>query len=1053
MFDGLLPLNLFPEGSLAASVITTVWLGVFVISFFNLRYGWVMSGLVVPGYLVPIMLLKPWSAVLIVFEAAITYLIVHFYSERASRTGAWSSLFGRDRFFALVLVSVIVRVSFDGAVVPALDDFLQGLGLGRLELRNELQSFGLVIIALTANQLWKPGLWRGLFTLGVCCAITLLLVRFVLMEFTNFSISNIGYMYEDAAQSILASPKTYIVLLTTAFLASRFNLLYGWDFNGILLPALLALQWYQPSKIVMTFVEAYVILILARYLIGLPWLARMNIEGARKILLLFNISFAYRSVLGWVVPLIDPDLKVSDTFGFGYLLSTLLALKMFDKGTPIHLTRTTLQASASAVIIASLVGFSVKWLGRDPSLEQAPETTAIAPPAPSGVPLDQRLRDDMVMYYQVRARQQMPRPWPGEIEQFAQAVSLLARSSAQDTNALQQAASLLGGIGYRIDVDASSVLYIREQPPARGWGSFLLDRGTSSRLIVEWPRGSDERVRPDYARVLMQLTGARAMALATSPARMNPDGSSDALASSASLFHAFRDAVGSTQILQARLRPPEQVPQAQLWTRRNLPLDLDLSRLRQTFPDLELHWGAPDYANVLRQRVPDGISELLLSRTEMRRVVAQRAGLDAPTTELTTSRRIDGFLASWLFSEPRWFSAQGSDSYRPPGLDELLYLDLEVLSPLLRQAPRLGESGETVEILRQLNRAAATVGYEMTDLRQDTTNERFAILTERPEGARRHWGILVVRLGPAAPTIINVPYPQAESGSAEFGLILFQRLQARAAFFSTAHRNTNPGRQADALTPGEPSLLLLANQLFLKYQRPQATKTLVVRGYFQDEPAQLVDADVVVLPDRYPPGPFAIDLLDQLEKLNLSRELAHRQPLLSTYSLNSNGIARLASIWPQAEFVQLRLSPDVRGAFRRYSLQRVEQAQFAALDIRSQTIALKSFIAEHPRGAAIGPPAALQQALQRFQSQPDVVDLYQLVRQWPEYRFLRLEDPESLQSFITVFRPDDTLQGIWNLNPLNLDAGEVLPRSTLASSQIDQFIRSSSAWLIFADSP
>src|SRR3546814_12285958 len=44
---GIFPLPLVPEGGLASSVITTVWVGVFVLCFFNLRFGWVLSGLAI----------------------------------------------------------------------------------------------------------------------------------------------------------------------------------------------------------------------------------------------------------------------------------------------------------------------------------------------------------------------------------------------------------------------------------------------------------------------------------------------------------------------------------------------------------------------------------------------------------------------------------------------------------------------------------------------------------------------------------------------------------------------------------------------------------------------------------------------------------------------------------------------------------------------------------------------------------------------------------------------------------------------------------------------
>ena len=100
--DLLLPL--FPQGGLTSSVITTVWIGVAVVVFFNLRFGWVLSGLVVPGYLVPLMIAKPWAAAVIVVESIVTYFLVWLFSEYLSRYRFWASLFGRDRFFALILL-------------------------------------------------------------------------------------------------------------------------------------------------------------------------------------------------------------------------------------------------------------------------------------------------------------------------------------------------------------------------------------------------------------------------------------------------------------------------------------------------------------------------------------------------------------------------------------------------------------------------------------------------------------------------------------------------------------------------------------------------------------------------------------------------------------------------------------------------------------------------------------------------------------------------------------------------------------------------------------
>lgn len=355
---GIFPLPLFPEGGLASSVITTVWVGVFVLCFFNLRFGWVLSGLVVPGYLVPLLIVKPAAALVISVEAVITYILVWLFSEKLSR-GRYPSLFGRDRFMGLILASIAVRLSMDGYILPEFADWLEQNFDRRFDWQDNLQSFGLVIISLMANQFWKPGLGRGLVAAVVTIGLTWFIVRYGLMEFTNFRMSGVSYLYEGLASSILASPKAYIILTLTAMIASHMNVKYGWDFSGILIPALIALQWYQPTKIVTSFAEAIVIYSAAQLILKLPFMANVTLEGGRKLLLFFNISFVWKLILGWFIVWQGIEVKTTDFYGFGYLLSTLIAIKAHDKDIFPRLARSTLQVSLAGAVLGNIVGFSL----------------------------------------------------------------------------------------------------------------------------------------------------------------------------------------------------------------------------------------------------------------------------------------------------------------------------------------------------------------------------------------------------------------------------------------------------------------------------------------------------------------------------------------------------------------------------------------------------------------------------------------------------------------------------------------------------------------------
>ena len=138
---------IFPDGSAASTVTATVWLGVVIVVWTNLRFGWCMSGLVVPGYLVPLMLIRPTSVAVMLFEAVVTYLIVRAISDPPRNWPYWCSFFGRDRFFALVLVSVAVRVVCDGYLFPWLGEYVNNTFGLQFNYHDQMHSVGLVVVA------------------------------------------------------------------------------------------------------------------------------------------------------------------------------------------------------------------------------------------------------------------------------------------------------------------------------------------------------------------------------------------------------------------------------------------------------------------------------------------------------------------------------------------------------------------------------------------------------------------------------------------------------------------------------------------------------------------------------------------------------------------------------------------------------------------------------------------------------------------------------------------------------------------------------------------
>ncbi len=1069
----LFPLPLFPPGGLSASVITSVWVGVFVVAFFNLRFGWVLAGLVVPGYLVPLLLLKPWAVLAIVIEASVTYFLVWLFSESRLHRGRWSSLFGRDRFFALVLTSVMVRLLFDGLVFPFLGEWLNRNWQLDFDYVNDLHSFGLIIIALIANQFWKPGFLRGMKTLLVTVGVSYVIVRYGLMELTNFSLGNIQYVYEDLASSILASPKAYIVIIATAFVASRMNLYYGWEYNGILIPALLALQWYEPVKIVITFVEAFIILGLSSLVMQLPRFAHANIEGARKLLLFFNVGFAYKWLLSLVLATWWPDVKVSDAFAFGYLLSSLMAIKMHDKMIVGMLTRSTLQTSLVSVLIATVIGYALVWLPTPGSLFGARSATSAAAPAIAEdgqlIPL---LRREKVAIYQRRDPETVVRPALAELRAFESGLKLLRRyRDGRQAVHLAEAEYALQRAGYDLQVVQAHYLYLREKDRSQGRGVYLVDLHPDNALLLEVPAPAEERWALDAGAWLFTRFGAQALAIAGAYRDAGRGGVSDVLHSQQTFFAVFQRVFSRGAVLQVRGyagggplpagADAAGEPPSSLWVKGTLPAGLDLRFLERSIGRMQIDWRQPPEDNYLRDLEHQGFAELFLNQTDQRHLMAQSLGEEEGFETEVNVQRIDGYLQQWLLEKKGRLARRGTDAYKPPSPEELLYFDEEIITPMLAHIARLGDMDER-ERRAELNRLAAAaraIDYRLIKYRHQRSGQEYLILEEREDiRRRRYWGTIVLRYGDAEPYLVQVPRPLYEQNSFEYAVSLFERLHARGLVVAGAHPFANRDGSADTVRlENIPSLFNLVSQVILR-DTPADQEELVVhcRAFGLRPAGEQSGSDVLlafsdgIIYERQVPA-LGRRLLHTLDEDRLRYQLVDGSPATAGYEVGGLPQSLYAAKLPDKHFLILWLSPLSRDSYRQQTDNRLQEKQFRALGIPT----LRADLAGYLSGRAAARrdiPDALLAALRRYQDNHDIVALRRIQRRWPQWHLQRLIDLDTRQAFLTVAdRRGVFLVG--NLNP-RWPAMEIRSSaSPLPQADVASFLSARAGRLLFGGRP
>lgn len=826
-------LSIFPTGSgLGQSVITTVWVGIAVVCFLNLRFGFPLTGLVVPGYLVPLLIVSPTSAAVIIIEAFVVYFVMRVSAKTIMERFGYAEMFGRDRFFAIILISILVRVIMDTLFWPSVANILGSWDI-TFDYSTQLYSLGLVIIALTANVMWNGGFRYGLKVTLIQLAVTYLLVRYALMPFTNFSIANLAIMYEDVAASIIAAPKAYIILVITAFIASRANLKYGWEFNGIMLPALLALQLMQPSKLLTSFVETAVILILGTLLLQYTRLKNANFEGARLLLFFFNIGFAYKLALNYFIVNYYPALKVTDTFAFGYMLSTLLALKIYQKNALGLIIRATFQTSVVGGFVAIFIGFVIMFVpslfvgNQIKSLQSYTEIQDLSQQLSeykSYLYTDQKNKVEISQYQQTQ-----------NLQTFRAAISILNRNRL-DLDNLNRARELLLKLDFSLRLDGEYI-YIQDARQFAIRGLFVLAKNVNSNLLLAVPHPSTERIASDSAALLMNYLKANALVIGT---QATPAFSADSTSQQSNYYGAFISALESQDIMQLRsvnartsalLETGPFGAKGQYWIFNRIPEAISQSTLTELLGFTHSNFGLlttkslpnPNFAGRLIEAFIDTSAYTsLLSKVALTEQLNQ-----APVAQIESS--IEQEIGSFI---PK-ITAKGSQQFQSLSDNEAALWEYEILRPLYSVSDDLVGQAITQDVLNQLNKInniARMVGYQLSLLNTSTGRYIKVSPLDDPQYYQLGQGLYFIHLDPTSLLNIQVPRPLYESNTIQFASQLYQKSDAKLLLIAGAHPFAS--EQANVMAAANVKTLFnVVHQSALRHYQQTGMLNLQIRSH------------------------------------------------------------------------------------------------------------------------------------------------------------------------------------------------------------------------------
>jgi hypothetical protein len=331
---------------LDSSLHSAILLGIVLLWMFTETFGWVFAGFIVPGYLASMGIVAPVSLLCICIEAILTYGVTFILGTGAARFGLWHNVFGRERFLLFILVSIPIRILIEGQLPAQIESFLAMVSDNPSIQSGRFFGIGMVLVPLLANAWWKTGLAKGVLQMGFVSGICYLILEYFLSQYTNFHFGGFELTFENIAVDFLSIPKPYIILVMTAMVSARNNIRFGWNFGGILLPSLLAVVALSPLKFSTTILEIIFLCILYKNIVRLPWVRTLNLSGPRQIVTMYILSFLLKWFMAEVAQYLQLDFYISDFYGFGYLLTSLVAIRCLQDSIPrtmIPLLYTTAQ--------------------------------------------------------------------------------------------------------------------------------------------------------------------------------------------------------------------------------------------------------------------------------------------------------------------------------------------------------------------------------------------------------------------------------------------------------------------------------------------------------------------------------------------------------------------------------------------------------------------------------------------------------------------------------------------------------------------------------------
>lgn len=1055
-------LPIFYQNGLAHSVFAPILIGTLIMTFGAEIFGWTFSGLIVPGFLAPIVLIEPFTAGTMIFEAIVSYYCVLGLSNLGIKLDLWSEFFGRERFFAILLVSTGVRLLIEGYIVAILGRLFIEQYKSDFDYQNSLYSIGFIVVPLLANMFWNTGMRRALFPVTVSIILTCLITYYVLVAHTNFSIGYFWLIFEKPSLGFTSNPKAHIILLTTAFIASHTNLKYGWDFNGIMVPALLALIWPTPSKLLFTFLEAFLILFVAKFIATRKRFETTTLEGPRKTALLFSISFFLKMFIDAVTNLSQTGLNAIDFYGYGYLLPTLLAGKMWQKRSINNVLIPTLRVSLLGAIVGHLIGFSLTLISpvTTTKLNFTDELNKKPPISNNVISTDQNIYATTLF-----SRNRIKTATPNnpvkpiefrEYERFNTAFDMISSDQNLSNKTTIQSVNLptlLKDIHYETlfftnnDQQITDIL-LRETPALgnktelNGWGLFLFSLNSSSNLVITVPLPILEKDSLEIAILMYKKLNAKALIVAGAYKQKGRNLSKESILPEKSPFNLATKKYASQGSTILEIRSSTKEPQLIVYN--ELSNKLDLHKVKEITGEFNLLLNQTPSSRA--QQTNTSYLELWLNSNLTSTILAQNLPIKSYSK---TDVVEENFFYEWLKNNNILLPRVSQDKVIAPTKDELTFFVEQLLTPLFTNIKET-----TMSELKRLELMSSLIGYRAILFSFKGNNQQYLILTEQ-DPPTRYWETIIVKLDNAAPLIVEVPNAVSEKKGLDFALHNFQALNAKmmliggTSFVRTENEKNPITSEIFNISHQRAQVLLSLNQiqppLVLQFRSTEMLAEEIGADIIISTGNEVIDKDQLSVPAQL--------IVNKLTKNGYKVAFYDGSKERVSFSIKNNLQKNFSDLYFPKTFLSIWIAPKMPSAPRINQETSLTKTHVLALKLESQEGSLLNWLTQQtfPKVDSTITENNIETLInltKRYHELHNINDLKLFIKeaQNQKYQPIYFEDKVTNSGFLILKRNSDILH-IFRITSLSNEQSQVSSSNQQFRQNLTNFINGNQIWL------